>query len=79
MDTSDPDIWFDEQGISNHYYEFQIKREKEVFDGTAGAEKMKSIAEDIKKKGHKKDYDCIIGLSGGVDLENDLWYIPKLN
>ena len=67
MDTSDPDIWFDEQGISNHYYEFQIKREKEVFDGTAGAEKMKSIAQVIKKKGHKKDYDCIIGLSGGVD------------
>lgn len=65
MDTTDPDIVFDENGYCNHcstalenieYYK-KINKDAE----------LKKIIEKIKRKGKNKPYDCIIGLSGGVD------------
>ena len=68
MDTTDPEIFFDEHGICNHCKKFDdeilsnwnVKNEddKNEFD---------SILKIIKKRGRDKPYDCIIGVSGGVD------------
>jgi N-acetyl sugar amidotransferase len=68
MDTiADPDITFDEKGVCNYYYEY-VKAEREyVFKGAEGERKLNSIVDLIKKQGHGKEYDCIIGLSGGAD------------
>ena len=68
MDTiSDPDIVFDEKGICNYYYEFQKQYADNVFTGSDGDNKLAEIADQIKEEGKNKPYDCIMGLSGGVD------------
>lgn len=67
MDTSDPDISFDENGICNHYYNYFKEAERFVFAGAKGQEMLNKTAEEIKLYGRNKKYDCIIGLSGGVD------------
>jgi N-acetyl sugar amidotransferase len=68
MDTvADPDISFDDKGVSNYYYAF-LKAEKEhVIKGEKGWEMLEKIAETIKADGKNLPYDCIMGLSGGVD------------
>lgn len=67
MDTTDPDIQFDSNGISHHYHNFHERALKELHNGPEGVRLAKKLANDIKKETRNKPYDCIIGLSGGVD------------
>jgi N-acetyl sugar amidotransferase len=68
MDTiADPGITFDEKGISNYYYEYENAESAAVIFGEAGLKKLQSIAAMIKESGKNHSYDCIMGLSGGVD------------
>jgi len=68
MDTiADPDITFDENGICNYYYEFKCLQLQNVFSGTEGENKLQELIENIKTNGKGKPYDCITGISGGVD------------
>lgn len=72
MDNSDPDITFDENGISNWYHEFH--RQKALRPD--GAERDRLLAETIEKikaAGRGKAYDCLLGLSGGVDSSYMAW------
>lgn len=63
MDTSDKDITFNEEGRCNHCIEAEKLIEK-----TKNKEKeLKKIISKIKEEGKDKKYDCIIGISGGVD------------
>lgn len=64
---ADPDITFDEKGISNYYYEFRKAYAEHVRTGQEGADIFAGIVEKIKQEGRNKPYDCIMGLSGGVD------------
>jgi len=77
MDTiADPGISFDEKGICNYYYEY-LKAEKEaVRKGHEGELVIKEIISKIKADGLGKQYDCILGVSGGVD-STYLAYIAK--
>lgn len=68
MDTTDPEITFDDSGVCSYcrafeaqYPDFDI--EKPVFDPAD----LELKIEEIKKRGKGKEYDCIVGLSGGVD------------
>jgi N-acetyl sugar amidotransferase len=68
MDTiADPDITFDEEGKSNYFFEFKKAKEENVFKGEVGKNKLNLLIEEIKEKGKKIKYDCIAGVSGGVD------------
>ncbi|HRH49714.1 MAG TPA: N-acetyl sugar amidotransferase [Panacibacter sp.] len=68
MDTiADPDITFDEQGICNYYYEYLEAEKKEVFKGVQGEIKLAETVQQIKDAGKGQKYDCITGVSGGVD------------
>ena len=68
MDTiADPNITFDEKGICNYYYEYLAKETEQVFKGEEGLKKMQQIIDQIKISGEGKKYDCITGVSGGVD------------
>lgn len=68
MDTiADPDIAFDNKGICNYFYEFQQKEKEYVLKGEEGKAKIKDIVTSIKASGNGKKYDCITGISGGVD------------
>jgi N-acetyl sugar amidotransferase len=68
MDTiSDPGIHFDEKGICNYYYEYLVQEKAQVFCGEEGKMKLVEIVAKIKEAGNGKNYDCITGVSGGVD------------
>jgi len=65
--TADPDIKFDENGVSNYveYYKKLVSQRLPTPD--VAPKKLKEIIDKIKSAGKGKEYDCIIGVSGGVD------------
>ena len=67
MDTSDPDITFDSDGICNHCKTFDTITRMEWFPNQEGERRLRQIIDNIKKAGASKEYDCVLGLSGGVD------------
>ena len=67
MDTSDPGITFDDDGISNHYWEYHNFIKHNWYQGDDGKRKLSSMIEKIQESGKGKDFDCILGLSGGLD------------
>ena len=69
MDTSDPDIWFDEAGVSSHAIHFDEVFASELHPAQRGERlaELESLVDTIKKAGRGKPYDCVIGVSGGVD------------
>lgn len=69
MDTTDPDIWFDENGVSSHVLAFNETKKALVDAAQAGAREteLQALVEQIKASGVGKPYDCIVGVSGGVD------------
>ena len=67
MDTSDPNIMFDEEGICDYCNNFKKVIEPSWHTGAKGEAQLKKLAAKIKKEGAGKDFDCIIGLSGGLD------------
>lgn len=78
MDTTDPEIQFDENGICNHCHQYDESVKKFVFDGDKGKEKLNNIVDEIKKNGKGKEYDCIIGVSGGVDSSFVAYKVKEL-
>jgi len=79
MDTiSDPNISFDEQGVCNYYNEYKAAESEFVLKGEEAGKKLKDIITAIKKEGKGKQYDCIIGISGGVD-SSYVAYLTKLH
>ena len=68
MDTiADPNICIDEKGVSNYYSEYKEAESKYVFKGAEGETELQRIITAIKESGKGKKYDCITGVSGGVD------------
>lgn len=67
MNTTDPEIIFDELGVCNHCYRYNEELPKRVFQGDVAKEKLTQLVSKIKSDGKGKEYDCIIGVSGGVD------------
>ena len=67
MDTSDPEITFDESGVCNHCNDYERRVAAEVFRPPLGHQTLAATVAQIKRDGRRKRYDCIVGLSGGVD------------
>lgn len=69
MDTTDPDITFDEHGVSSHALRFDAVFADDVRRAQAGERlgELDELVARIKKSGEGKPYDCVIGISGGVD------------
>lgn len=67
MDTTDPEISFNQDGVCNHCEEFDSVTSKQWFPNSEGEERFSRILQQIKSNGKNNDYDCIIGLSGGID------------
>lgn len=66
MDTTDRDIKFDDNGVCNYCLDFEAKKPKFTFTDKEEQKNLEKLAAQIKKD-KKGKYDCIIGLSGGVD------------
>jgi N-acetyl sugar amidotransferase len=67
MDTSDPEISFDENGVCNYVNEFNLSVKADLENKEQKKKNLESLLLKIKEDGKNKEYDCIIGLSGGVD------------
>ena len=69
MDTSDPDITFDERGFCNHCtsYEANARSQPGLAEPSLRAEHLARAVDRMKRDGKGRRYDCVIGLSGGVD------------
>lgn len=67
MDTSDPKISFDADGVCDYCTNFQTMIAPNWHTDERGVGELAAIAEKIRQEGKGKDFDCIIGLSGGLD------------
>lgn len=67
MDTSDPRIQFDDQGICEYCNNFKNTIAPSWNTDAQGAAALDRMAEQIKADTRGKDFDAIIGLSGGLD------------
>lgn len=77
MDTTDPEIVFDEKGVCNHCH--KMERLLKVFPLDESAKiKLKEILDEIKRSGKNNKYDCIIGVSGGVDSTYMAYAVKQL-
>ena len=78
MDTSDVEIIFDNQGVCNHCHRYYEELPKRVFTGVVAEKKLADIVKRIQLKGEGRAYDCIIGVSGGVDSTYVAYLTKKL-
>lgn len=67
MDTTDPEIHFDANGVCNHCHAYERQVRRHVFSGEEGERRLDALVKTIKRERTGKQYDCIIGVSGGVD------------
>jgi len=67
MDTSDSEITFNENGYCNHCLEYFENTSKRTYRGKETDQILAQLVEKIKKTGKNKKYDCVLGLSGGID------------
>jgi N-acetyl sugar amidotransferase len=76
MDTTDPNITFDERGWCDFCRNFYKNILPNWHPDKQGKKKLAKIVGDIKKDGRGRDHDCIIGISGGVD-SSSVAYMAK--
>lgn len=62
---ADPLIQFDEKGICNYVHDFHQHYSENIPENRE--QKLQEIIEKIKEEGKNKPYDCLTGISGGVD------------
>jgi N-acetyl sugar amidotransferase len=80
MDESDPEIVFDQIGTGNHCHTYAQKiaqLPKSIF-GNDASQALEKVVEAIKNAGRNKPYDCLIGVSGGVDSTYVAYLTKKL-
>lgn len=77
MDTSDPEISFDEKGHCNHCNSFFRNAPRMLYRGEESDRQFRSVTEAIKRAGGKKEFDCLVGISGGVDSSYVAYTVKK--
>jgi N-acetyl sugar amidotransferase len=78
MDTTDSLIQFDENGVCDHCNNYYNNILPNWHPDETGKKQLDEIVEKIKKDGRGKKYDCIIGLSGGVDSSYLVYYAKEV-
>lgn len=67
MDTTDSKITFDEKGVCDHCNTFYNNILPKWHTDERGDKALKEIVAKIKREGEGKDFDCLMGMSGGID------------
>jgi len=76
MDNAcDPDIEFDASGVCNHCARYDRLAKSVMRSGDDAG--LQALLEKIKRGGRGKRYDCVLGLSGGVDSTYTLYLAKK--
>lgn len=76
MDTSDAKITFDQHGVCDHCTTFERDVRPNWHTDARGRAELDKMAAEIKAAGQGRDFDCIIGMSGGID-SSYLVYVAK--
>ena len=76
MDTTDPNITFDDNGICDYCRNYYTNILPNWHPDEKGEKLLSPVIDRIKREGRKRDHDCLIGISGGVD-SSYLAYISK--
>lgn len=64
---SDETITFDVNGYCNYCTEAINSMSQRYFPNEVGSEKLDELIKQLKKEGENKKYDCLMGISGGLD------------
>lgn len=67
MDTSDSMIVFDKKNICDHCHTFFEKIKPKWQAGSRNSPDLRQLVDKIRASGKNKEFDCIIGMSGGID------------
>ena len=67
MDTTDSAITFDERGVCDHCNTFDKKIKPNWHPDERGERELRDLVDRIKAFGKDREFDCIIGMSGGID------------
>ena len=67
MDTTDPDITFDADGVCSNCRQYEKDAALYGYQKGKSGKKLKELVRQIRRDGRGKEYDCILGISGGVD------------
>ncbi len=78
MDTTDSKITFDENGVCDHCTDFYKNILPNWHTDEKGRVELQKIVEKIKKEGKGKDFDCIMGMSGGIDSSYLTYWAKEL-
>lgn len=76
IDTTVPGAKFDSNGVCN-FCELHTKLENQFPLNAAGEQKKEQWISEIKKNGKGKEFDCVLGVSGGRDSIYTLWLAVK--
>lgn len=76
--TGNPEFTIDANGICNYCHEYKEKEKIRLLPSPEREEALKSIIKSIVDSGKGKSYDCIIGVSGGVDSTYTAYLVKKL-
>lgn len=76
MDTTDTGIVFDTHGVCDHCRTFDEQIKPNWHTDARGEQTLRAWVERIKASGRGREFDCIIGMSGGID-SSYLTYLAK--
>ena len=75
MDTSASNIVFDQQGVCNYCTDFLVRMAHVLHEAPAAKQaRLERFVARMKVHGRGKPYDCVVGVSGGVDSS---WVLVK--
>lgn len=78
MDTTDPDITFDADGVCSHCHRYDRVAGQRLVPLDQRKEKLAELVAEIKAAGKGQKYDCVIGVSGGVDSTYVAYVVKEL-
>lgn len=73
MDTTDTQIVFDNDGHCNHCNNYHNRIAKMAYQGEQTDREFDKLIATMKAKGRNSKYDCVIGISGGIDSSYVAW------
>jgi N-acetyl sugar amidotransferase len=77
MDTTDTAIVFDDKGVCDHCNTYYTRIEPKWDTTETGKQELARIIDKIKADGKGRDFDCLMGMSGGADSSYMLHLVVK--